>query len=474
MLHMKSKVGWVVAAGITATVVGTVLLGGAATIWAGKKHALLTYKPEAVSGVLVNPYMGFAPDARGGPYELGHSLVYSNISWRDLEPQKGVYNFEAFEKEIKLEKWAQEGKKLVLRLVLDIPRSVRHMDIPDWLYEETGQDGSWYDVDIGKGFSPDYMNPVLLKRHKELIAKLGERYNNDSRIAFVQLGSLGHWGEWHTWDNPGAEIPFPGSIISDQYVEHYLEAFADKHLLMRRPYSIVKERKLGLFNDMFGNPEHTTEGFEDWFKNGYTFWLTGEKIPAVPDFWVYAPSAGELADSSEGDKYFRSSLFGATLDQAKNSHVSWLGPSSPMAEKYSPEVNANIQTFLSTIGYRFRLHAETHAKSAKPGDVLPVRMTWVNEGVAPFYFSWPLELSLADAQGMIALKATAEEDIRTWLPGNKQIAASLSLPATLPEGEYTLCAAILDPNKGAPGIELAMKGKRSDGRYTLGSLTVKK
>ncbi|WP_438446796.1 DUF4832 domain-containing protein [Gorillibacterium sp. sgz5001074] len=473
MIRKNNKVGFIVLAGLTATVIGASLLG-AAVISAQGKRSLTTYRPQPVDRVLANPYMGFAPDAKGGPYALEHRLVYSNITWKELEPAKGVYDFDKFEQAIGLDRWAQQGKKLILRLVLDVPRKTSHMDIPEWLYTEIGKDGTWYDVEIGKGFSPNYMNPILIQRHKELVAKLGEHYNGDNRIAFVQLGSLGHWGEWHTWDGPGEVIPFPKSIVSDQYVEHYMTAFPDKMLLMRRPYAIVKENKLGLFNDMFGNPEHTTEGFEKWVKNGYTFWLTGEKIPPVPDFWVYAPSAGEFADSSQGDKYFRESTFASTLNQARNSHVSWLGPSVPMDKRYSTGVNANIDTFLKTIGYRFRVDTESHSPAIAPGSALPVQMLWVNEGVAPFYFHWPVELSLVDTEGKVALSATTDEDIRTWLPGNKKMVANLKIPPEFQEGEYTLCVSILDPATALPAIDLAMDGKRNDGRYTLGQVNVKK
>lgn len=456
---------------------GVAVLGAffGATMFAEKtEEAVAVYRPEKLDQVLNNPYMGFAPDAKGGPYPLPHRLVYSNVTWRELEPVKGEYDFAGFEKRIKLEEWSRQGVKLILRVVLDVPRSSSRLAIPDWLYEETGKDGTWYDADIGKGFSPNYGNEVLLNHHRELIAKLGERYNRDSRIAFIELGSLGHWGEWHTWQDDKLAIPFPKADVTDQYVGHYLSAFPDKHLLMRRPYAITRDKRLGLFNDMFGNAEHTTEGFERWYKEGYKFWLTGEAIPAVPDFWVYAPSGGELADAGEGDKYFRQDTIEETLVQAKNTHLSWLGPSSPTDQAYDSDTLRNIHRFLNTIGYRFRIVSESHAQAAAPGSNLRIHMIWTNEGVAPFYYAWPLELSLADASGSIAAAARSDEDIRTWLPGNKKVVSELRIPSSLPEGEYTLCAAILDPDTDLPGIELAMKGKRQDGRYSLGKVTVKK
>jgi hypothetical protein len=47
------------------------------------------------------------------------------------------------------------------------------------------------------------------------------------------------------------------------------------------------------------------------------------------------------------------------------------------------------------------------------------------------------------------------------------------IPENLPEGTYNLCIAIIDPETNSPGIDLAITGKRSDGRYSIGNITVK-
>jgi hypothetical protein len=39
-------------------------------------------------------------------------------------------------------------------------------------------------------------------------------------------------------------------------------------------------------------------------------------------------------------------------------------------------------------------------------------------------------------------------------------------------GEYDLCVAILDPNTMEPGLELAIEGRRDDGRYKLDKMQV--
>lgn len=430
----------------------------------------VVFTPQGTNEVLNNPYMGFAPDARSGPYPFEHRLVYANLFWKDLEPEKGVIDFDKLDETLQLEEWASRGVQVIFRIVMDYPGEKKHKDIPGWLYDELNGDGTWYHNDYGQGFSPNYANPKLIAYHNLLIAKLGEHYDQDPRIAFIELGSLGHWGEWHTHE----PIAFPKLRVTDQYVWHYLNSFPDKLLLMRRPHKIALDNKLGLFNDMFGAKDHT-DNFISWFQHGYVSWLTQEKIPAMPDFWKYAPSGGEFADGSDGiEKYLSDAYIKRTLGQAQASHTSWLGPNVPVREETFSQFQANIEALERTMGYRFVLASETHSKQIQPGKKLAVSMLWKNTGSAPFYFKWPLELSLADAQGKIVVKTNTAEDIRKWLPGQVKSTQSIQLPSNLPEGTYTLCVAILDPQTNEPGIELAIKGKREDHRYELGQVIVKK
>lgn len=85
--------------------------------------------------VIINPYMGLVMDATSGSTEQPFSMVYAGISWRELEPQKGKFNFNAIEKKIKYKYWKRD-KSYVIRVYMDYPSSEKHMDIPDWLYKE--------------------------------------------------------------------------------------------------------------------------------------------------------------------------------------------------------------------------------------------------------------------------------------------------------------------------------------------------
>ncbi|WP_438348662.1 DUF4832 domain-containing protein [Paenibacillus sp. FA6] len=444
-------------------------------VWFRYDTRKVTYLPVPIEDVLNNPFMGFVADARYIPdtEQPVYRLAHVNITWKDLEPERGQYAFEQIERDNNFEEWNARGVKFIIRLVLDKPSEIPHMDIPDWVHELTNQQGTEYDITWGKGFSPDYFNPTLITLHQELIEKLADRYNDDPRIAYVQLGSLGHWGEWHTINDESTTIPFPKIDIADQYVKHYIKEFTKKHLMMRRPYPLAEQTKMGLFNDAFGNQEATVEGFDQWVNYGYTFWLTDEPMPAMRNYWTQAPAGGEFSSAEAPEYYFEDEHIEETLSQIKRTHPSWLGPYALNNVPAEGEIRRNVDRFMTTIGYRFSLLSETHQESIKPGHKMRVNMEWMNSGVAPFYEAWPLELSLADADGNIVTQQITKEDIRTWQPGNKKTQQTLQIPNDVVAGTYTICVAVIDPDLQLPGIEFAMEGRRADGRYTLGSVIVK-
>lgn len=449
-------------------IMACILLLGMGTSYSSP-DPLTTFQPPATTATLNNPYMGWAPPANGGPYNQRHRLVYANFLWKELEPEEGRYDFEKLEKKYKFKEWAEQGMKVIVRVVMDVPKEESNADIPRWLYYKINKDGKWYHNDYGKGFSPNYANPILMDAHKKLIDQLGDRYNSDIRIAFIQIGSIGHWGEWHT----NVDILFPNRAITDQYVNHYLNAFPDKHLLMRRPHQIALDNHLGLFNDMFAEKNHT-ENYINWFTNGYTLWLNKESHPAMPRFWEFAPSGGEFdGNVHSGLPYLMEPYFTQTLAMARDTHISWLGPNSPANYPLEGELQGNLDQFMKTIGYRFRILSETHPSSIKRGSLLQVEINWENSGVAPFYYPWKLQLSLEDKKGNIVLRSETNEDIRKWLPGRGTFKHMIKIPTSLTKSEYTLCISIIDPSLGKPEIEFAMGGDRGDKIYRLGKITVK-
>lgn len=440
-----------------------------------------TFYPKEIDSVLYNPFMGWVPWAHTAESyaEQPFRLVMASITWKELEPKKGQFDFESIEKKNNFDHWASKGVKIILQFNMDYPDNEKHMDIPDWLYSEIEGKGTWYNYrneNTKMGFSPDYKNEKLIENHKRLISKFAERYDKDPRIFMILIGSCGHWGEWHTTyiEDQKAAGRFPTIEYSNQYVQHYVDYFKNKPLSMRYPSEIGAKNHLGLFNNAFGSYDQTQKWFLDWalygHQDGYN---PGYTHPPMPNFWLDAPSGGEFG-YYPGLQWLEDSAMTETLRQARETHISWLGPCCPVQVEVGDKLQPNIDKMMKTMGYRFVIKSVTHADKVKAGNTLKISMDWINKGVAPFYFEWPIELSLVDSSGKIVAKKTTNDDITTILPSEEptNFTPSLEIPSNLPEGQYKLCAAILDPDTNKPGIQLAIDGKRSDGRYSLSTVDV--
>ena len=138
------------------------LLLAGCLLWAGRKHTAV-YQPDETA--FPNAQIGYAPGVLDtGPDEPAVTLRYLGLTWRELEPEEGVYAWEAIQQTCHLDALRQQGVHLVLRILCDEPGAEAHLDIPDWLYEKTGN-GSWYDLSYGKGYSPDYADPAFFAAH---------------------------------------------------------------------------------------------------------------------------------------------------------------------------------------------------------------------------------------------------------------------------------------------------------------------
>lgn len=423
----------------------------------------MSFRYPASDAVIENPYTGNVvwashPDAYNQPF----SMVYANIYWKDFEPEPGQYAFDALEKYFQFDHWRQEGKHVVIRFIMDSPSDTAHRDIPDWLYLITG-DGTDYDTAYGKGYSPNYDNVALISAHRRAIAALGERYGNDPFVAFVQLGSLGHWGEWHV--NP--EIgQMPKEEVREAYVAPYLQYFEAEQLLMRRPFSIAAEEGMGLYNDMAGHGE-ATQIWLDWIEHGGVYDQTGEKaaLAAMPDAWKSAPIGGELSSAIDMADVLGIDLL-KTIELLSTSHASWIGPNSLVnIDKDGPQQKA-LDQIMKTIGYRLRVDCMTVTRTLLGG--VNLEIDFVNDGVAPFYFDWPVVLRVQSNLHVTQIPLVI--DLRTVLPGETVTETIHFAKADLPEGMSTLSVAVLDPQTGKPGLALAMGTNPQKEFVGLGSI----
>lgn len=377
---------------------------------------------EASRDYVANPMMGYAPYAEDTEKCEDAQLVFVKLRWSDWEPEPGRYNTGLLNSRYHLAQWNVQGKHGVLRFVCDDPDEAGTVDIPDWLLEATG-DGTYYTGENGSGYSPNYENEYFIARHRAAVEALADYFNQDSFLAYVELGSLGHWGEWHASDSGGASL-MPSAETCWDYVLAYTDAFRNVRFLMRRSYVYAVEAGLGIYNDVIGNKEETDRWLE-WTASGGSQATSVDQIPILPcpDFWETAPAGGEITSGIDSELLFDKEL-SSLLRQTENCHLTFVGPHIPDPEEY-PLAYSSVQRRL---GYQYYVSRLSTAFSFAD-DAIALTLTWENAGSAPLYWDWPVMLKVFDSTGVQVYWETLDLRLSELAPG-KHLTTVTKVPYT--------------------------------------------
>jgi hypothetical protein len=380
-------------------------------------------------------------------------MVFQYISWQELEPTEGEYRFEDWEKTWDVE--AARGKHIIFRVYIDYPSLPS--GLPNWLREAGVKEVPY--KDHGGGLSPDYNDPRMIAAMEKLIAALGERYNKHPRIAFIQLGLLGFWGEWHTW--PQDKL-YASPETERRIIAAYHRAFPDKVLMARYASRYAGEQQwLGFHDDMF--PEDTDNG-EEWS------FLAGIRQAKRIDNWRVAVIGGEMVPNKAKDWLGKG--FETTMEMTERSHFTWVGPYCPALERNgSRQFKERSQALVRKLGYQFQLNEVSHPSQGKSGQPFPIKLKLSNTGVAPFYYPWLVQWALFDKAGEIVSIADTDWDVRDWLPGESVEVADIIGDA--PAGTYRLGLGIRDPWQDRPAIRFANDLPTSDGWTIVSEIQIR-
>ena len=138
-------------------------------------EGVVVVRPEEYPHALRNPLKGFTNRGFGERNEWA-TLIHCYIPWNEIE------NNEA-DTEEKIRQWCDaKWRGVAERNMKVIPRVYLH-----WSGER-----KYWPADME---ADDYTSEQFLRRAKRLVERLGRCWNGDARVAHVELGIVGKWGE---------------------------------------------------------------------------------------------------------------------------------------------------------------------------------------------------------------------------------------------------------------------------------------
>jgi len=420
------------------------------------KQSLVTIYPEEYEHAIRNPLKGFRASLDKN-HEYA-TLVKTYIAWNELEnsASDGVDKI----KKVCDAKWQgceSRNIKIIPRVYLLYPRK-----------------GNGWPADMVEG---DFTSEQFKSRVVAFIQKLGEAWDNDSRVAFVEMGIAGEWGEM--------EWPDTKEDIKEAIAAQFAASFQNKLVMVRWPNTYNDDiYNFGYYWDSWAHHDQRYYGFH--LNNTSPKWKTavigGE---TAYDWGKYQIQPGKSPDESLSKPVHRDYI----TDQIRKLHANHIGWIANYTQS-NDSVKAGAELIQKAMGYRFVVSQVTYPKRIDTGNKFMVSFKVINTGSTPFYYNWPVEISLLDpATKQPVWKQTCNNlDIRTWLPGDKwddesdiyTIPAEIYsvnqtfLLADVPSGEYIIALAILDPGGNLPCALFAIKNYYNGGRHPIGKVGVNK
>lgn len=470
----------------------------------------IDYTQPEIPNPLRGQYSFLSTDYAANAAPSGWPLqdAYARYTWRQVEPTQGNYNFSVIEDALDAVE-ARKGKFgfRIMPLCIDCGASQNNA-LPDYL---NTRPTTWQYTSSGTTYSiPDWNDDFYLDRWEALMTALGNQFQDDPRLGYIDFGGYGTWGEQHTYPF-SEEYPGPGgqnnatlaSIqrIYDAVIDNFPNTFKGLNpTQMRDPdtqeisgplsvaavnYALRESMSTSLRRDCIGG---------GWWMQQATYLITDAAQTAAvsantpPQYqpaerWKYAPMLSEWCNNiSPGsdvnaDPNARSS-FSEGLTEVSDLHLSILSSGnwggSPNLSAYPLAQQNAFITANKRAGYRYTVEQLSLPDEITAGDSLPISVNWRNANVAPTYNDWNVRYEVRDSGGTtVATQDASGLNLKALYPGQATSTNALTVAtASLAPGDYTLAVRVSDANAYSVPMNLALTGREGSGSYALASFRV--
>eukprot|EP01083_Nonionella_stella_P091865 256909_1 len=336
-----------------------------------------------------NPLKGFVTSPSWGiQTDFPISLEFHYISLRDVMVDLTTFTWDSGLEPL-LNATSARNRHAIVRFYIDYP--TKSTGVPQFLIDDGLNFNSY--GNYGGGESPDYTDANLKNALSQFIAAFGARYDGDPRIAVIQLGLLGFWGEWHTY--PHEDWEWNDGYAND-IMNAWNNAFAVTQLNVRYASTESIAYRLGYHDDSFAYATYDASEALDWF------FYTQIVAAGATEQWQSNMIGGEIYPD------LQEALFSPSYEIAQYAqdwdlcvhltHATYMLNARAYDTEYD-ESNGEYETALGamrSLGYFVYLDYVTTETVAYNQVQMNVKL--INDGIAPFYYDLKLVMTISNAE----------------------------------------------------------------------------
>ncbi|MBE0540034.1 MAG: DUF4832 domain-containing protein [Verrucomicrobia bacterium] len=469
----------------------------------GQRHDLTPF--HDAERALANPHKGWYhhyPDNHINKYEIardadlrefpGMDHLYLRLAWGYLEPREGQFDWAVIDRII--EKWTAHGLGIAFRISCketSTDRVEQQFATPRWVME-AGAQGGHYRMGQATGsegpWEPVFDDPIFLAKLERFLAAFAARYDQQPWIRYVDIGSIGDWGEGHSWAGSRKEVGFAARkrhvdlhlkhfkraqlVVSDDFVFAVNDA-AERAALHRYVLTngiTYRDDSILVNGYLAGTSDRFTVRSPGFFADAYSHTPTIFELEHYGTVkrlgnWEGRPDSqiAKYGKGRTGPDYFR-----GALELLRATYIGYHG----YAHEWLADNPEFTRQMLNRCGYWLFPTSLALPEQAVTGTTIPITLTLENRGVAPPYQPYELRVKLSGAgTNWVRIMGQAS---KSWLPGTPVVCAyDLPLPAALPPGEYQVAIGLFDaaPSPARP-VEFALQARLRDaaGYYRMATL----
>jgi hypothetical protein len=323
-------------------------------------------------------------------------------------------------------------------------------------------------------------------------------------VYYIDIRGYGQYGEWHsgsitdftTYPTTGYPTGRDPSVATlKTIIDHHTEVFDRWPLVMMIAAFNGGSSSINLFDQHAELGYYALTASNDWgpvgwrrdqvgatdsyletlLENNAVTYETSPDNYSEPfgeiflDMWKYAPGTGEPMPGTAAANNLSN-----VVDKIALYHHTSFGNGNYVPTPANNSTAAdNARAGFKKAGYRIILDSGSISSSITRGTSFNVNLNWRNIGVAPTYEEWDVVFELKNSSDVTVWSQTSSFTPTLFLPpvppstATTPVTDNLTIPTTVPNGNYTLNLIIKDPSGYRAPLPLAISGRNTDGSYTL-------